>query len=167
MIVLLPKRVDGLGELEQSLAASSLEHWFGQLWMAPQVILTMPKFKVESQIGLEGILSSMGMPSAFVGQTADFTGMASKEEMKRQDGPLANLHVSAAIHEAFVDVNEKGTEAAAATVPVLIPTMACAGCGRPAPPRIIFRADHPFLFLMRDNKSGSIVFIGRVSNPAP
>jgi serpin B len=74
----------------------------------------------------------------------------------RRDG---TLYVSAVIHKAYVDVNEEGTEAAAATAVV---TRSLASLTRP----IIFRADHPFMFLIRDNRSGSILFMGRVTNPS-
>jgi serpin B len=94
----------------------------------------------------------MGMTAAFDRVQADFTGMT-------EDKPP--LFISAVIHEAWVDVNEKGTEAAAATAVTMLPAA--------EPPKreepIIFRADHPFLFLIRDTRSGSILFLGRMSNP--
>jgi serpin B len=101
---------------------------------------------------------AMGMKEAFDGNMADFSGMASRKTMQR-DG---NLYISAVIHKAYVDVNEEGTEAAAATA---VHGMTAGGVHRPEPP-IIFRADHPFLFLIRDNRSGSILFLGRVTNPS-
>ncbi|MCU0858628.1 MAG: hypothetical protein MUC65_09535, partial [Pontiellaceae bacterium] len=80
---------------------------------------------------------------------ADFSGM---------DGNINGLYVSKVLHQAFVDVNEEGTEAAAATA-VIMDFM-----GRPPPPPV-FRADHPFLFLIQENRSGSILFMGRVTDP--
>jgi serpin B len=71
-----------------------------------------------------------------------------------------DLWISAAIHKAYIDVNEEGTEAAAATGIVMRSMIAA----RPEPP-IVFRADHPFLFLIRDNHSGAILFMGRVNDP--
>jgi serpin B len=99
------------------------------------------------------------MRKAFDMKMADFSGVASRETMQR-DG---NLSISAVIHKAYVDVNEEGTEAAAATA---ITVKALAARPTPPTPPIIFRADHPFMFLIRDNRSGSILFIGRVTNPS-
>jgi serpin B len=92
----------------------------------------------------------LGMTLAFLSDEADFSGMDGKQD----------LFISAVLHKAFVDVNEEGTEAAAATgivvgaTAVLIPK---------EPP--VFRADHPFVFLIRDNRTGSILFLGRLVNP--
>jgi serpin B len=150
MIVLLPRDIGGLSALEQSLTPSSLKQWLGELHPAPKVILSLPRFKMTQQFGLGGTLAAMGMPQAFDAR-ADFTGMTERRE----------LFISAVIHKAFIDVNEEGTEAAAATAVVTMrPQMAM----RPQPP-IVFRADHPFLFLIRDNGSGSILFMGRVNDP--
>jgi serpin B len=104
-----------------------------------------------SQFRLDQTLGAMGMTDAFNPDRANFAGM---------DGRTNWLYIGAVIHKAFVDVNEEGTEAAAATAVVMRIKMA-----KPAPPPT-FRADHPFLFLIRDNGSGSILFMGRVSNPA-
>ena len=89
----------------------------------------------------------MGMKDAF-GKKADFSGMNGRKD----------LFISAVVHKAFVDVNEEGTEAAAATGVVIETTSV-----RPPPP--VFRADHPFLFLIRHEKTGVILFLGRVLNP--
>jgi serpin B len=99
------------------------------------------------QFGLVGVLAGMGMTDAFSGR-ADFSGINGKKD----------LFISAIIHKAYVDVNEEGTEAAAATAVVVGITSA------PSRPPV-FRADHPFLFLIRDNQSGGILFIGRLMNP--
>jgi serpin B len=95
----------------------------------------------------------MGMPTAFTGGAADFSGM---------DG-TNNLYISDVIHKAFIDVNEEGTEAAAATAVVMDLAMAAPGGSPPVPE---FRADHPFVFLIQDRETGTILFIGRVTNPA-
>ena len=94
----------------------------------------------------------MGMPQAF-SNAADFSGMTGKPDFT----------ISAAIHKAFIDVNEQGTEAAAATAVVMRAT--AARMPFPEPPPIVFRADHPFLFLLRDEKTGGILFMGRVADP--
>ena len=158
MIVLLPKAVEGLSAFEQSLTPAKMQQLLGQLWPAGTVIVTMPKFKMEAQFRLKDTLIAMGMKKAFDMKLADFSGVASREAMRR-DG---NLSISTVIHKAYVDVNEEGTEAAAATA------VGVAVASAPTSPTlpIIFRADHPFMFLIRDNRSGSILFIGRVTNPS-
>lgn len=149
MIVLLPKERDGLPQLERSLTAENLTRWTSIL-RKQEVKVFLPRFKMISQFRLDQTLGAMGMTDAFNPDRANFAGM---------DGRTNWLYIGAVIHKAFVDVNEEGTEAAAATAVVMRIKMA-----KPSPPPI-FRADHPFLFLIRDNGSGSILFIGRVTNP--
>ena len=148
MIVLLPKKYDGLGELEQSLTLEHLSQWQSKL-VKREVVVSIPKFKLTSQFSLASVLKAMGMTDAF-SSSANFSGMNGKRD----------LFISAVIHKAYVDVNEEGTEAAAATAV----TMRLTSMGPSSRPPV-FRADHPFLFLIRDNQSGSILFIGRVMNP--
>ena len=147
MIVLLPRKVDGLAQLEADLSVENLNMWIGHL-RKREVSVFLPKFKMTSQFRLSETLASMGMPDAF-GGNADFSGI---------DG-TKNLFISAVIHKAFVDVNEEGTEAAAATAAVISLTSA------PSTPPPTFRADHPFVFLIHDNHSGSILFVGRIVDP--
>jgi serpin B len=154
MIVFLPKEIGGLPALEESLTASHMKQWLDQLHWVPKVILTMPKFKMTRQFGLAGTLGAMGMPRAFDPGNADFSGMTGNRD----------LYISAVIHKAFIDVNEEGTEAAAATAVVMRgPTAMPPRFQLPPPP--VFRADHPFVFLIRDNRSGGILFMGRVTDP--
>jgi len=148
MIILLPKEIDGLSELEQTFTIENLSQWLGKLGLR-EVIVSIPKFKMTSQFSLASVLKSMGMMDAFTPDVADFSGMNGKTD----------LFISAVIHKAYVDVNEEGTEAAAATGV----TMRLTSVGPSQIP--VFRADHPFLFLIRDNKTDSILFIGRVMNP--
>ena len=152
MIVFLPKDMDGLRAFEQSLTASHAKQWLSQLQPVSRVIVTFPKFKVTEQLELGSTLGAMGMPSAFERSAADFSGMTGNRE----------LFLSAVIHKAFIDVNEVGTEAAAATATSMV-GMAMRAPGPTPPPE--FRADHPFVFLIRDNRSGGILFMGRVSDP--
>src|SRR5205823_4254459 len=116
-----------------------------------EVDVKLPKFKFTAQFKLKDTLSEMGMPIAFTAG-ADFSGMCSSEK----------LAISDVIHKAFVDVHEKGTEAAAATA-VIVKTLSAPV--RPILPTANFHADHPFVFLIRDNRNGSILFAGRVVNP--
>jgi serine protease inhibitor len=149
MLVLLPKKVDGLAYLEKSLTAENLERWWSLLHNK-EVNVSLPKFTMTSQFSLGDRLQSMGMRDAFNPDRADFSGM---------DGNPDWLYLTNVIHKAFVDVNEEGTEATAATA---ITVDACVS----GPPPVIFRADHPFVFLIRDKTTGSLLFIGRVVNPA-
>ena len=150
MVILLPRKVDGLPELEKSLTPGKLRLWLGGL--RPRVVTAyLPRFRATSAFTLNEVLAEMGMRLAFEGSAADFSGMTSCER----------LFLSLVLHKAYVDVDEKGTEAAAATV------MVEAGAAfRPLEvPIPVFRADHPFLFLIMDHRSGSILFLGRVTNP--
>lgn len=148
MIIFLPKVFDGLGEFEKTLTSENLSKWTAEL-REQKVIVSIPKFKMTSEFALAGVLKSMGMKDAFSQQKADFSGMNGRRD----------LFISAVIHKAYVDVNEEGTEAAAATAVVVGVTSV-----RPEPTPV-FCADHPFVFFIRDNQSGSILFIGRVTNP--
>jgi serpin B len=168
MIVFLPNDAGGLPAFERSLTSYNMRQWLGGLQPAPRVVLTLPKFKIEAGFGLKDTLKAMGMKKAFDGSMADFSGMASHQTMHRDGNsiggnpPSGNLYISAVIHKAYVDVDEEGTEAAAATAVVGKAYVT----GRHVPiPLIIFRADHPFVFLIRDNRSGGILFIGRITDP--
>ena len=146
MIVLLPRQPDGLAELESSLNPTNLDQWLDDLrWQKVKVFL--PKFKINTGFELSNTLKKMGMSDAF-NDDADFSGMTDKEK----------LYIMSIIHKAFVEVNEKGTEAAATTA-VFFATKGL------SPPTPTFRADHPFIFLIRHNLSGSILFMGRIQNP--
>ncbi|MGO8925855.1 MAG: serpin family protein [Limisphaerales bacterium] len=151
LVVLLPRKIGGCRALEGRLSPALLSHCIKEM-KSQRVELFLPRFKVESYFKLKDTLSKMGMSDAF-GPQADFSGM---------DG-TRNLYISAVFHKAWVDVNEEGTEAAAATVV----TMELKGVLRrpPAPPPV-FRADHPFIFCIRDTRSGSLLFLGRLADPA-
>ena len=149
MIVFLPRRVDGLAELEKTLTAARVTDWLTQLTMR-DVDVTLPRFKVTAEFKLKDALTGLGMPLAFSPGKADFSGIATGQ-------PLA---LSAVFHKAYVDVNEKGTEAAAATATIVFATSL-----REPEPRHVFRADHPFFFVIRDNGTGSLLFAGRLVNP--
>jgi serpin B len=145
MDVFLPKKTDGLAELERQLTASKVQTALTKL-RTDEVQVVLPRFKVTGAFDLADTLKAMGMKTAFSDE-ADFSGMDGERD----------LFVSAVIHKAYADVNEEGTEAAAATGVLM--TRAAA---RIHP---VFRADHPFLFLIRDTRSGSILFLGRLTNP--
>jgi serpin B len=148
MVILLPKAKDGLGDLEKSLSAARIETCLTKL-SSRRVDVSLPSFKMTAECELKDALSDMGMPVAFKPGAADFSGMTGTRE----------LAISAVVHKAFLEVDEKGTEAAAATGVVGFRTAAIAQ----AP--VFFRADHPFFFLIRDIRTGSILFVGRLVKP--
>jgi len=147
MIVLLPKN-DDLAAAENCLDPGNLSELQNSS-ASRRVMVYLPKFTLETKYSLRQTLSEMGMPTAF--GDADFSGM---------DG-TRYLYIQEIIHQAYVDVNEEGTEAAAATAVV----MRGKGAAPAEDPVPVFRADHPFIFLIQDNTSGNILFIGRVENP--
>jgi serpin B len=149
MVILLPQTVDGVGALERTLSADRLAEWFGSL-KEEVVVVQLPKFSQASTFSLAETLQSMGMVLPFE-RRADFSGM---------DGHTNRLFISVVAHKAYVNVNEEGTEAAAATA---VEMMLMARKGGPEVP--VFRADHPFLFLIKEKTTGSILFLGRVMEP--
>lgn len=151
MIIVLPRRIDGLGDVEKALTAARVTDWLAK--MTPhEVDVALPRFKATSEFRLDRPLSDMGMPLAFSAGRADFSGMVKEQPP---------VYLSVVVHKAYVDVHEKGTEAAAATGVVARATSAA-----PPRPRAVFRADHPFFFLIRDNRTESILFVGRLTDPS-
>jgi serpin B len=153
MLILLPDSADGLPALERSLTAANLEKWTSSLGYADEVIVSLPRFKITQQFELSSTLEALGLKAAFNPGAADFSAITGDK----------SLSISAAIHKAYIDVDENGTEAAAATAVVMVATAMAPR--NPPPPPIVFTADHPFLFLIRDNTTGSILFLGRVTDP--
>jgi serpin B len=152
MVVLLPEEIDGLANLESKLTFQNLQRWMASVKQEDEVKVYLPKFKTNSQFQMADTLKAMGMELAFDTARADFSGMTGGRD----------LFISEVIHKAFVDVNEEGTEAAAATGVVMAPT--AAPIQEPKEPPV-FRADHPFVFMIRDNRHGGILFLGRITNP--
>ena len=150
MIILLPQTVDGLVLMEKQLTTQNLKEWLAKLnrQRVQTVDLFLPKFKLETNYDLVSPFKNMGMKDAFKMNVADFSGMG---------WPKGKLWISQIKHKAFVEVNEEGTEAAAATAVEM--------ALKSIPNDVVFSADHPFLFIIRDNQSGSIVFMGRMVNP--
>ena len=146
MMIVLPREKNGLTLLEKQLTPTWLREQIKNA-QRREVIVALPKFKITSTLSLSKMLAAMGMTDAF-GMKADFSGMTDNKE----------LFISDVVHKAFVDVNETGTEAAAATAV----EMALLAMPKPKPQ---FRADHPFIFIIRDNATGSILFMGRLENP--
>jgi serpin B len=148
MDIIVPDE-DRFEEVESSLDDRQVSAILESL-QPTSVTLALPKFQFESKFGLRDQLVTLGMQDAFDPNTADFSGMTEKND----------LFISAVIHKAFVAVDEKGTEAAAATAVVMETAMAPMSDVR-------LTIDRPFIFLIRDVPTGQILFIGRVLNPAP
>jgi serpin B len=151
MTVVLPRKPDALPAVEKELTGEKLAGVLKGLHFEKIVHVHLPKFKVEKSFTLNKPLTALGMKAAFTG-AADFGGMHDGGE---------DLAISAVLHKAFVDVNEEGTEAAAATGVVIAATSIA-----PPPKPKYFRADRPFLYLIRDHQTGSVLFLGRLTEPA-
>jgi serpin B len=154
MIVVVPEAHDGLPALLSSLDAERMQRWASELTERPNVIVKMPRFRIApaQSVSLRAPMQALGVRLAFVDGQADLTGIATTQPP---------LFVADGYHKAFVEVNEEGTEAAAATA-VVVAT-------RSAPMRPVQRdelvADHPFLFFLRDTRTGAILFVGHVVDP--
>lgn len=155
MLVLLPARKDGLRDLEARLTGTMLRECLDRL-ETRKVRCFIPRFTFETgTIDLESALAALGLTLPFDRLAADFFGINGLRPPSAEA-----LYITSAFHKAFVDVNEKGTEAAAGSGFGFARVMA------PPPPEYVdFRADHPFLFAIRDRKSGTILFLGRVADP--
>ncbi|XP_026148561.1 leukocyte elastase inhibitor-like isoform X2 [Mastacembelus armatus] len=152
MLIFLPNEIadnsTGLEKLEKELTYDKFVEWTRPDMMDEvEVCVGLPRFKMEEKYDLKTVLVSMGMVDAFDERKSDFSGMS----------PANDLFLSKVIHKAFVEVNEEGTEAAAATAAIMM--LRCAM--RPA----TFVADHPFLFFIRHNPTKSVLFAGRYCSP--
>ncbi len=150
MLIVLPRARTGLEAVEGALTAERLTGWVGTL-RPVKVDVQLPRFEVTHAFEAAGALQALGARRAFVASQADFSGMLT---------PPPPLFVGAVLHKAFVAVDEKGTEAAAATVVM----MRAGSAARPDQP-VPFVADHPFLFLIRHEPTGAVLFMGRLCDP--
>jgi serpin B len=150
MIVVLPHKAEMMKEVENHMSTSLVQN--AMIYYAqPEVIVKLPKFKMTLGMGLNKLLQNLGMKNAF-SAIADFSKMT----------PSNDLYISDVVHKAFIEIDEEGTEAAAATAVVM--TTTSVSNSRPPKPKE-FIADHPFLFYIVDNKTSSILFMGRIMNP--
>lgn len=157
MKVLLPDEPRGLEKLERALTPQLLYDCLGGM-EAITVHVALPRFKLTwGTFDVGALMASLGMPTAFDGDLADFSGITGCRAPQ-----TGSVHVSNIFHQAFVDMEEEGTEAAAATAVSFATGASPAFRPRPVP---VFRADHPFLFAIVDRASGTIVFLGRVADP--
>lgn len=151
MLIVLPLQVDGLAAVEAELSARKLDLWIDDL-VSQEVDVTMPTFEMRHELPLRDTLEALGLTDGFDQASADFSGIVDLEDMN------GNYYLHAARHQAYVKVDEKGTEAAAAT------GFAGGDDDDAAYPEFI--ADHPFLYLIRDKLTGAILFMGRVEDPS-
>lgn len=147
MIILLPD--GGLGEFQNDLDPGVLEEVAGGLAVR-EVAVVMPPFEFTTDYALSSVLSDMGMEEAFDGSRADFSGFTGSRD----------LFISEVVHKAFVKVDETGTEAAAATGVIMATT------AMPSDPPELFLLDRPFVFLIIDDRSDTVLFMGRVTDPS-
>lgn len=150
MFIFLPDDIDGLADVEKKLNGASFREWINKMQMK-KVNVSLPRFKINDTFRLKDTLEGMGMKVAF-SNAADFSGITGKKE----------LSLSQVIHKTFIDVDENGTEAAAATAAVIALTAAPT-----AESPVEFKVDHPFFFALVDKNSGTLLFMGRVKNPPP
>ena len=151
MFIVLPdETATNLAEVEKKLSSDDLVNISEKFRMASvEVRLWLPKFRLDEKLSLSGALAGMGMKDLFADGVADLSGVDGTKE----------LYVSKVLHRAVVDVNEEGTEAAAATAVVM--QLRCAVVAK----EFYFRADHPFLFFIQDKATKSILFLGRLAKP--
>ena len=148
MLILLPDEKDGLATLESQIKAENLNDIEKLFPMGSiKTAVSLPRFKLEDSFSLGDALSALGMSDLFNAATADLSGIDGKGQ----------LFVSKVVHKAFINVDEEGSEAAAATGVIMML--------RSLPRIMEFKADHPFLFMIREKNTGSILFLGRMMKP--
>ena len=150
MLILLPDAKTSLADVEKALTPEKLIGWLAHKTECPDVMVHLPKFTMDYNADVLAALQPLGLTKAAEAGAADFSGISGNRD----------LFISGVFHKAYVHVDEEGTVAAAATA------MAMAGSAAPMAPPVEFNADHPFLFLIRDDKTGTILFMGRVADPS-
>jgi len=144
MLILLPS--ENLDVIESTLTAEKLDEYKSQMKKTKMDLISIPKFEFDTKYFMKKTLSALGMPTAF-SQNADFSGMTGERD----------LFIDFVIHQAYVKVDEEGTEAAAATAVGMKLTA--------IEPANVFRADHPFIFIIQEKETGNILFFGRLVDP--
>ncbi len=155
MMLILPRERNELAKLEKDLTGDHMQDWIARLELHPTVDVFLPRFRLAFELNMKETLADMGMRDLF-NDNANLSGMATNHPLK----------VTGVLHKAFLELQEEGTEAAAATaIPAGVPLSPNPRFFTPPPPRPVFRADHPFLFSIVDRRSGSLLFMGRMSDP--
>ena len=151
MLIILPREIDGLVGLSDLLSLENLQKWQDRL-EERDVVVIIPKLRAECRYELSSVLSSLGMVDAFSPDTADFSAISCQRP---------GLYIAQVVHEAIVRLDEAGTEASASTVI----KMGLTGW-MPHDEPVVFCADHPFVFFITDRPTGTILFMGKISNPS-
>ncbi len=151
MLLMVPKEIGGLKDVEASLTPEALQQAIAGLAIR-EIDLSLPRFKIDQAASLADILKKLGMSVAFDAEKADFSGMTTAEK----------LEISDVLHKAFCEVDENGTEAAAATA-VIMGVMSAPPMEKPDP--IVVRVDRPFVFAIIDGTTQAVLFMGRVADP--
>ena len=146
MLLILPEDPDGISALEESLSIAMIKEWRDVLYEI-DVNISIPKFEIKTKYGLNDILIEMGMTDAFDENKANLSSIADISKLP------GNIYVSKATQDAYVKINEEGTEATAVTGIAVLQS------------RLHFNANHPFLFLIQDDQSGAILFMGKIVDP--
>ncbi len=154
MDVILPDDAAGLPAVEAQLSQGMLDSWLTSMQPTNDVLLTLPRFTMTMETPVTDALKQLGMVHAFDQDSADFSAMIDAKKATQDQA----LYISAIFHQAFIAVDEQGSEAAAATGVVMAEPTA-------VHVQPTFRADHPFVYLIRDTKTGAILFMGRVADP--
>lgn len=149
LMIFMPKNIEGFNNLSKTLDFKTYSEWNSEMKEA-MVQLSVPKFTIESDFELSEVLSKMGMKVAFT-NTANFTGMSNKDDLK----------IDKVIHKAKIGIDEEGTEAAAATAVVMVRKTSISGKLK----LVEFKADRPFIFILKENKNNTILFMGKVVKP--
>lgn len=149
MVIFLPKKNDGIKQLEKNFTYDNVKRWLSML-KEEKVDVYFPRFKTESTFSLKNTLQALGMKAAFVLGQADFSGISTIE-----DGFIGEV-----LHKTYINVDEEGTEAAAVTA-----ILWCGLSMMPEKEKIVFKADHPFIYIIRDKVTKNILFCGRLMNP--
>jgi serpin B len=154
MVVVLPKQTGdkdgGLATLESKLTSDIVTGWLAKLAEHKEIAVTLPRFTAETTLSMKELLQDLGMKLAFERDAADFSGMLGGKARE-------SLWIDAVLHKAFILVNEEGAEAAAATAVVVK--------GRKMNRTPAFEANRPFVYFIRDTRTGTILFVGRVTDP--
>lgn len=153
MDVILPDATNGIGALEDQLAKGAFSEWMKNPLPQRKVDVSLPKTSFTWGGSMKPALRTMGMSKAFDEAAADFSGLASRKDER------GNLYISDVIHKAFVAIDEQGTEAAASTAVIIARETSVESKHE------VFKADHPFVFMIRDAKRNRVLFMGRVTNP--
>ncbi len=167
-VAVMPRKAGGLRDIDKKLTAENLRKWMTKLESRP-VNAALPKLRLQRSYSLDETLKSLGMRRAFANpgierEGAQFDGMCASED------PRQKLYITAVLHKAFLEVNEEGSEAAAASAVIMVPAAPAGGGGGGGGGELRlfipdFRADKPFIFLIRDVKTSTILFLGRMMNP--